>query len=238
MLARPKALDAEVSGDEHLERVAAYNAEGHYCIFAPNHIEPTSRIRTYLSLPDDYPRLKGILEEYGIATSILLRGYRDLPIVENRLTGIVSDVRSLWFAALSRIRDAGRDASRSGGNNPRSIGGLLQTLRMTNMTIFPYGLWYPAGVQDFSVEKDIGSNTFIPRGDIDRYRTSIKEGMFSIARLAETPIVPTHIDRVDTEWKIRFGKPIEPGNSSVATAKEYIEAMHALKTVTNGSAAE
>ena len=114
--------------------------------------------------------------------------------------------------------------------NEKNARAILGMLRRSNVTIYPYGNWFPPGEQEFSVEHDLDGDRFVPKEEFERWRKSLKKGFIGMARRTGSPIVPAYMDHVsEAAWSIRFGEPIDPDGAAIAVARRYVETMAALK---------
>lgn len=234
-----KLEGVEVSGIDNLLEVGRLNedqeAKRKFVIFAPNHVEPNSALRRNLALAEDFSQLKSVLSVRGLDTSVLFRGDGDMKIGDSAVKKYLYEAHSKVFSALGRAYTGGIplaiNAEEPGvamAKNLPAMREVMRTLGEKNLTIYPYGNWFPAGEQKF---EELGEDGFVSQNDFENWRKSLKSGFIRIAQKTGAPIVPVYVDNTDGNWRMDFGELIYVGKDDdlVKVGEAYLREMRKLR---------
>ncbi|MFN7161046.1 MAG: hypothetical protein ACK4NC_05600 [Candidatus Gracilibacteria bacterium] len=247
---------------KNLEYIKTLNLLGKHAIIAPNHIMPDSKMRQQFALADDFPALQKLLKSYGIQKNRpVARGDMDLEIGESKIKYLAYKTHQKVFSLLAKkavnalpvninvhepqlIRKENKD-------NIQDIIDVLspdsentQKTDNTNVTMYPYGNWYEKNSQEFTDEhiipKHAQHKSSKDKDAFEIWRNSLKVGVFQIAALTSSPIIPCYVSKQDDKWKLMIGEPIivkktADQNPYEASMKEYIKAMQDLKIKSTNS---
>ncbi len=221
---------------ENLMGVKEINDSGRYVIFAPNHVSPNSKMKTQLAMAEDYPKLRSVLEENGLKSSVLFRGDGDIEVGNSAVKNVIYDIHRAVFSQIGRLMTGGvplninaREPQLAQMNNYPNIREVLRRLKKENMIIYPYGNWFKAGEQEF--DEDLVSDGFAGMDDYEKWRKSIKSGFIRFAKMSGALIVPVYVDNTGGEWKISFAEPMEVPKDSdnEEVGQDYLRAMRREK---------
>ena len=242
----------EVSGIDNLLEVGQLNEkqedERRFVIFAPNHIEPNSKVRKILAFAEDFPRLESVLSVQGLETSLLFRGDGDMEIGDSFLKGFLYNTHRKIFSALGRAYIGGiplainaKEPGKAIAKNIPAMREVMTTLKKKNLTIYPYGNWFPAGEQKFEelaaattiAARRVapGEDGFVSKDNFEDWRKSLKSGFIRIAKRTGAPIVPVYVDNTDGKWSMNFGELIYVGKNDdiVKVGEAYLKEMRKLR---------
>lgn len=226
----------EIVGMANLQKVKALNEQGQRVLFAPNHVRPNSKVKQQIAMAEDYPKFKKVLKELGMNSAVVFRGDGDMEVGKSKVMRFIYDIHRKIFSALGRVVSGGgvplsinaKEPKLAMGRNVTSIKEMFSTLKEKNLTIFPYGNWFPAREQKF---EDLQTDDFVPMGDYEKWRQSLKSGFIRIAKRTKSPIVPVYFDNTDGHWKMEFGEPMEVDekDDNLEVGREYLQTMQAMR---------
>lgn len=231
-----KINDIEIRGIDVLNQIVDLNKQGRHVIFAPNHISPHSKVKTQLAMAEDYPKLKAVLQEYGLDTSILFRGDGDMEVGDSTVRKAAYDIHRKIFTLIGRMVSGGvplninaKEPKLAQQNNIGNVKEVLQRLKEQNMVIYPYGNWFKAGEQSF--DEDLVKDGFTQISNFDEWRKSLKSGFIRFAKMSGAVIVPVYVDNTNGEWKISFEPIIDAPKdaSNEELGQKYLETMRQAK---------
>ncbi len=219
--------------------VRQLNKFGKAAIIAPNHLSPAKAWRRSLVLADDYPVLKKALRRNRINDRVVFRVDGDIEIGDSAVKGLLYDLHRKIFSAIGRVLTGGIplaiNASEPKIAQSRNVKGVLEIMNTlksgVNITLYPYGNWFEPDEQAFT--EIIGHDGFVPMGDFEAWRKSLKSGPFRLSQMTEAPIWPVYVDRAEDEnWAIRFGNLLYPEDYSrpEIQADAYLMAMRQLRS--------
>ena len=203
-------------------------SDGKRFIFAPNHLIPRDKSREQTAIADDFPVLNKVLREAGITKNIpIQRGDSDMRL-DGLLSELVYSAKKSVFSALGRaaldsmpLSINRHESSRTKKDNTVQLRRIVDTLneKSGNITMYPYGNWFKSGEQDFSDEISMPEGAFVKQKNdgeagYDEWRTSLKPGVFAIARMTGSPVVPVYIENREGNWSVCVGESIEPPQKS------------------------
>jgi hypothetical protein len=237
----------EVVGRENIERVKEMNARGVQVMFAPNHVQPNSKIRQNLAMAEDYPRFRGVLKKLGLSTAVVFRGDTDMEIGKSRVRRLIYDMHRKIAAWIGRVYSGGgiplainkKEPEMAAMRNLPALRKIGEVMKKGNLTMFPYGNWFEARKQEFN-DLD-GREDFVSMKDYEQWRESLKPGFIQLARKNKAPVVPVYFDNTGGKWVMQFGEPMEvpelPGGYSraeqkkedLAVARKYLEQMQVMR---------
>lgn len=232
-----------VSGEEHLEEIHRLNQEGKYFLFAPNHLRPASDIRAQMALAEDFPVLNTAMKEYDVSSRVVFRGDTDMNVgADHSVRRKLYDIHRSVFSHVGQLVTGGiplninnQDRTHAITTNATNVREMVRTLQeQDNLTLYPYGEWFPSGEQTFDANTDLNNDAFFDRNeDGARWKKSLKSGFIRMARKTQSPIVPVYVEQNKGEWIIRFAEPIQVTDEKddIAIAKEYLASMQQLKSM-------
>ena len=219
---------------ENLAAVAELNKQKQFVIFAPNHVSPNSKIRENLALAEDFPKLKELLQQYGLDSRVVFRGDGDIEVGKSRIMKMIYETHRKIFSALGRAVSGGiplainaKEPELAMRRNIPSIKEILKTTKKKNLTIYPYGNWFKSREQKY--DEQPADTGFVPMKEFEKWRTSLKSGFVRIAKLTKAPIMPIYVDNTDGIWRFTFGELIwvDKKESNEEVAQRYLDQMKA-----------
>lgn len=178
----------------NLKQVQYWNNSGHYCLFAPNHLEPESSWRRQTAVTDDYPALEKVLTEYGIQKlRPVARGDMDMEIGNDPVKLKVYELHAKLWSLMGKaaantlpihinrvehsiaarqnvgklkhiIRTIKGDREKNLGRGYMDFSKVLRGDGRSNVAMYPYGNWFKPGEQEFH-DTDIWPHSMeVPEG--------------------------------------------------------------------------